>query len=240
MKYICDLGLVNTPIKFNTKWCSTFETNMRKLFESKTNQGADGLPNTVDAKIIINSTVYLLYYQFDLDYVYRTYFESAMVSENLLKIGIKKTPLQKSYELVRGTQSKTTMFNNAFKQFLFLEISLVFDRSDHHLSIYDSYNVEVAATHLKTIKLQNAPNTYSEFNTVKFDPKREEDSYTLYNVFVAWVTNSSSIVPESDFMYNEARQEPPNRKTYFTDSEERIYIDIRRSKGYTDEFERSN
>ena len=54
------------------------------------------------------------------------------------------------------------------------------------------------------------------------------------------MTDSSSIVPESDFMYNEARQEPPNRKTYFTDSEERIYIDIRRSKGYTDEFERSN
>ena len=138
---------------------------MQKLFESKTNQGADGLPKTVDAKIIIDSTVYLFYYQFDLDYVYRTYFEWAMVSENLLRTGIKKAPLPKSYELVRGTQSKTTMFNNTFKQFLFLEISLVLDRSNHHLSIYDSYNVEVAATHIKTIKLQNAPNTYSEFNT---------------------------------------------------------------------------
>ena len=121
-----------------------------------------------------------------------------MVSENLLRTGIRKTPLQKSYELVRGAQSKTITFNNAFKQFSFLEISLVFDRSNHHSSIYDSYNAEVATTHIKTIKLQNDSNTYSEFNTVKFDL-----------AFVAWVTNSSNIVPESDFMYNEARQELP-------------------------------
>ena len=28
LKYICDLGLVNILIKFNTKWGLTFETNM--------------------------------------------------------------------------------------------------------------------------------------------------------------------------------------------------------------------
>ena len=148
---------------------------MQKLFESKTNQAADGLPNTVVAKIIIDSTLYLLYYQLDLDDVYRTNFESTMVSENLLRTSIRKTPLQKSYELVAGTQSKTITFNNKFKQFSFLEISLVFDRSDHHLSIYNSYNSEVAATKIKAIKLQNALNTYSEFNTVKFNVEDEED-----------------------------------------------------------------
>ena len=240
LKYICDLGLVNTPIKLNTKWHLTFETNMPKLFESKTNQAADGLPNLIDAKIIINSTPYLLYYQFDLEDVYRTHFESAVVSENLLRTSIRKTPLQKSYELVRGAQSKTITFNNAFKQFSFLQISLVFDRSNHHLSIYDSYNAEVAATHIKTIKSQNASNTFCEFNTVKFDLVDEEDGYTLYNVFVAWVTNSFSIVPESDFMYNKTRQELPNRNTYFTNSDERVYTDIRQSKGYRGEFERVN
>ena len=98
-----------------------------------------------------------------------------MVSENLLRTSIRKTPLQKSYELVAGTQSKTITFNNKFKQFSFLEISLVFDRSDHHLSIYNSCNSEVAATKIKAIKLQNALNTYSEFNTVKFNVEDEED-----------------------------------------------------------------
>ena len=125
-------------------------------------------------------------------------------------------------------------------KFSFLEISLVFDRSDHHLSIYNSYNAEVAATHIKSIKLQNASNTYSELNTVKFDLEDEEDWYTLYNAFVAWVTNSSSIVPENNFMYNDARQEVPNRNTYFTDSDECVYIDIKQSKGYTGEFQKVN
>ena len=37
LKYLVDIGLVNTPIKFNTKWRLTFETNMQKLFESKKN-----------------------------------------------------------------------------------------------------------------------------------------------------------------------------------------------------------
>ena len=148
---------------------------MQKLFKSKTNQAADRLPNTVNAKIIIDLMSYLLYYQFDLDDVYRMYFEWTMVSENLLRTGIRKTPLQKSYELVRGAQSKTITFNNAFKQFSFLEISLIFDRCNHHLSIYDSYNAEVAVTHIKTIKLQNASNTYTEFNTVKFNLEDEED-----------------------------------------------------------------
>ena len=78
-----------------------------------------------------------------------------MVSESLLRTSIRKTPLQKSYQLVGGTQSKTITFNNAFKQFSFLEILLVLDRSDHHLSIY---NAEVASTHIKTIKLENASN----------------------------------------------------------------------------------
>ena len=41
-------------------------------------------------------------------------------------------------------------------------------------------------------------------------------------------------------MYNETRQELPNRNTYFTDSHERVNIDIRRSMGYTGEFERVN
>ena len=71
MKYLVDIGLVNTPIKFNTKWRLTFETNMQKLFESKTNQAADCLPDTVDAQIILESAPYLLSYQFSLEDTYR-------------------------------------------------------------------------------------------------------------------------------------------------------------------------
>ena len=241
LKYICDIGYVNTPIKFNTKWRLTFETNMSRLFESKTNlaAGAD-YPDTVDAKIILDSAPYLLFHQFSLEDTYRAYFEGAMISNQVLRTSLKFSPYQKSYELVAGAQSKTFTFTNAFKQFAFLEFSLVFDKSDQHLNIYDSCNAETAATSIKYIKLQNASNTYSEFNTIKFNLEDEEDRFILYNAFVAWVTKGSSIVPESDYLYNETRQQLPNRNTYFTNSDEKVYIDIRRSKGYTGEFERVN
>ena len=241
LKYICNLGKVNQPIRFNTKWRITFEQDMQRLFKANTNLGAAaGLPDTVDAKIILKSTPYLLYTQFKLDTNFRNYLETALVSESKLRTGTQKTPYQKSYELIAGAQSRTINFNNALKQFSFLEISLVYDRSDKHLSIYDSYNAEVASTQIKSIKLQNASNTYSEFNTVKFDLEDEEDRYTLYNAFVAFVTEGSSIVAESEYMNNQVRQELPNRNTYFTDSDERVYIDIRRSKGFTGELERVN
>ena len=113
---------------------------------------------------------------------------------------------------------------------------LVFDRSNKHLSIY---NAEVAATQIKSIKLQNTSNTYSEFNTVKFDLEEEEDRYTLYNAFVAWVTRGSSIVPESDYINNKICQ-LPKRNKYFTDSNVHVYVDIRCSKGFTGELQRVN
>ena len=228
LKYIVDIGQVNTPIKFNTKWRITFETDLQRLFESKTDQGAaDSLPNNVDAKIILDSTPYLLYYQFELEDTFRTYLELAMISNQVLRTGIFLTPHQKSYELVVGAQSKTFTFQNVFKQFVFLEFSLIFDRSDQHLNMFDSYNAEVAATQIKSIKLQNASNTYSRYNDIKFDLEDEENRFTLYNSFVAFVTNGSSIVPESDYLYNDVRKELPNRRKYFTDSNEKVYIDIR-------------
>ena len=61
---------------------------MQKLFESKENQAAGAaIPNSVDAKIILESTSYILYHQFDLDDTFRTYLEGTMISENNLRTG---------------------------------------------------------------------------------------------------------------------------------------------------------
>ena len=241
LKYITELGFVNQPVKFNTKWRIIFESDMSRLFESKAQlaTAATAIP-TPDAKIILDSAPYLFYHQFNLEDTYRTYLEGALVSSRKLRGGLKLFPYQKSYEIVTGGQSKTFTFTNAFKQFEFLEISLVYDSSDQHLTIYDSYNVELAATKIKSIKLQNASNTYSEFNTVKFDLEDEEDKYNLFNQFRSWVTKSSSVVPTSEYVHNKTAQELPSRSDYFSNSDERVYIDLRRGKGFTGEFERVN
>ena len=241
LKYITELGFVNQPVKFNTKWRIIFESDMSRLFESKAQlaTAATAIP-TPDAKIILDSAPYLFYHQFNLEDTYRTYLEGALVSSRKLRGGLKLFPYQKSYEIVTGGQSKTFTFTNAFKQFEFLEISLVYDSSDQHLTIYDSYNVELAATKIKSIKLQNASNTYSEFNTVKFDLEDEEDKYNLFNQFRSWVTKGSSVVPSSEYVHNKTAQELPSRSDYFSNSDERVYIDLRRGKGFTGEFERVN
>ena len=237
LKYICGLGFVNQPVKFNTKWKIVFESDMSRLFESNANLATGAAyPDEPDAKIILESAPYLLYHQFSLEDTYGLYLEGAMVSNQALRTSLKLF----CYEIVAGAQSKTFSFTNAFKQFEFLEISLVFDKSDQHLNIYDSYNAEVAATNIKSIKLQNASNTYSEFNTVKFDLKDEEDKYNLFNQFRAWVTKGSSIVSDNEYIHNETAQELPSRSDYFANSDERVYIDLRRGKGFTGEFERVN
>ena len=56
-RFLCDLGLVNQPVKFNTKWLITFKQDYQKPFETKANQANDALPTSINAKIILTATV---------------------------------------------------------------------------------------------------------------------------------------------------------------------------------------
>ena len=62
----------------------------------------------------------------------------------------------------------------------------------------------------------------------------------LHNAFTAWVTDGSSKGPQSDYAYSEMYQQLPKRDKYFSDEDERVYIDIRCNKGFIGEFERVN
>ena len=79
LRFLCDLGLVNQPVKFNTKWLIIFGQDYQKLFQTKANQ-ANALPTSVDAKMLLTATPYLLYEQFKLDDNYRAYLEGIMIS----------------------------------------------------------------------------------------------------------------------------------------------------------------
>ena len=103
-----------------------------------------------------------------------------MQSEYVLWTRIKPTPHQNFFELVTSTESRVVEFTDANKQFSFFAILLVYDKSDQHGSIYDSYNVELASTKVRSITLKNASNTYSTFNSVKFDTDDSQDKFLLY------------------------------------------------------------
>ena len=107
-------------------------------------------------------------------------------------------------------------------------------------SIYDSYNAELASTKIKSIKLENASNTYSSFNSVKFDTDDTHDEFLLSNQFVAWYCKGSSIARFSDYACNPIFQELPTQSQYFTSAHKNFFIDLRCEKSYTNEIEKLN
>ena len=59
-------------------------------------------------------------------------------------------------------------------------------------------------------------------------------------MFVAYYCNGCSMAPLQQYKNNEIKQELTKEKDYFSRKfDERLYIDMRRSKGYTDELEKS-
>ena len=56
-------------------------------------------------------------------------------------------------------------------------------------------------------------------------------------MFVAYYYEGCSTAPLTQYINSEIKQELTKEKDYFRD-DERLYIDIRRNKGYTDELEK--
>ena len=76
-------------------------------------------------------------------------------------MGTQKTPLQKTYKINVGQDSLDIDFLGTNRQFDWIEISLVYDQSDKHTTIYDSYNVEMASKRIKSIRLIDFTEIYS-------------------------------------------------------------------------------
>ena len=127
----------------------------------------------------------------------------------------------------------------ANRQFDWIEISIVPDKSNKHTTIYDSYNREMAAQLIKFLKLSNFTEIYSLTNEKKYNTDNLTQRYLLYKQFVAWTCNGSSVVPLSEYMDNPIFQELPDGNTYFSaKSDERIYLDLRVSSESAKEAEK--
>ena len=149
------------------------------------------------------------------------------------------TPYQQSFEINVGLQSLVVNSVAANRQFAFLELTLVYDKSDQHKTIYDSYNVEVASEKIKSLKIGNPSLTYAPTNEIKYDFDDTEDAYWLYAQFVAFVCNGYTIAPLTDYENNPTCRDLTKTDKYFS-SDEKMYLDLRRSKGYMDELESLN
>ena len=149
---------------------------MRQLFESKKKENAIGAP---DAQAVFVRASYLHYEQILLTKNFRQYLEIIMLSSKVWKMGIQKTPYQKMYELPAGSQEFTMDFKGCERQFDWLEIYLLYDKSDKQLAIYHSYNAECAARMIKKIELLNISDAYSATNMMKFDISNDTQKHLL-------------------------------------------------------------
>ena len=237
LKFFTDLGLVNFAHNTNTKFMFTLESHLNKLFES--NKRVDNIPRNPDAQIIYHDHPYIHYQQLVLDGNFLAYLNASLRAKTALRTGIYDAPYQQSFEMNVGSQSQKINFYGFAAQFEFIEISLVYNRSDQHQTTYDSYDLELAARNIQSLTLENARSTYSITGTLEYNIDNEDDKHTLHSMFVAYNFNGCSAAPITQYRNNEIFQEIPKEKDYFrSSSDEKLYVDMRRSKGYTDELEK--
>ena len=77
-------------------------------------------------------------------------------------------------------------FKGVQREFNWLEISIVYNKSYQHSTIYDSYDLELAAKLIQTIKIENTSATYSITGKLFFDLEKDEDKNILCKMLVAY------------------------------------------------------
>ena len=234
---LVNLGLVNFSMKTDTKFLFTLQRNMNKLFESTKKLAA--IPDEPHALIQFHNRPYIAYQKITLTQNFDIYFSGIIRSETAVRIGLLPAPYQQLFVVNKRIQSLTVTFKGAQRQFERLEISLVYDKSYQHVTIYDSFDLELVAKMIQSIKFENTTSTYSLTGKLECNYKNEDEKNTLYKMFAAYNCNGCSTTPLTQYKNNEIYQYIiPEEEYRLNTRDDRIYIDMRRSQGYTDELEK--
>ena len=92
-----------------------------------------------DVKVIFTKAPYIQYEQILLDKNFRQYLETIMVSKKIIRMGTQKIPLQKTYEINIGQDSIDIDFLGANRQFDWIELSLVYDKTNKISKAFQFY-----------------------------------------------------------------------------------------------------
>ena len=122
LRYFSDICKINFPTKTDYRIKLFLETKMEKLFESRKMLTATAAIPCADAQIIFTKAPFIQYEQILLDKNFRQHLETIMFSKKILRMGAQKTPLQKTYEISKGTDSLNVEFLGSNRQFSWLEI----------------------------------------------------------------------------------------------------------------------
>ena len=212
---------------------------MNRLFESKKVLATTAAVPTANAQIIFTRAPFIQYKQILLDKNFRQNLETIMVSKKFLRMGTQNTPIQKTYEIGVRQDSLNVDFLGSNKQFDWIEIFIVPDKSDKHTTIYDIYSRELPAQTIKTLKLSNFTEIYGLTNEKKYDIDNLTQKHLQYKQFVAWNCNGLSIAPLKEYMNNPIFQELLDEEQYFdVRNDDRMYLDLRATSGYVKEAQK--
>ena len=154
------------------------------------------IPDATDAQIIFHDTPYISYPQIKLTDDFLVYANGVLRATGALRTDVLLDPYQQSFQVNKGIQSIKIDFNGLNRQIEWLEISSVYDKSNQNLTIYGSYDVELAAKFIKKINLENVQKTYSLTGKTEYDLTDPEDKHWLYEMFVAYFCGKrSSMTP---------------------------------------------
>ena len=238
LRYFSDIRKINFPTKIDYRKKMFLETNMDKLFESRKVLASGAAIPEVDAEILFTRAPFVQDEEILLDKNFRQHLETILVLKKILRMGAQKTQIQKTCK-IQNSNSLNVEFLGANRQFDWIEISIVPDKSDEHTTIQDSDNREMVVQLIKFLKLSNFTEIYSLTNGKKYSTNNLTQRYLLYKQFKAWNCDGSSIVPLSEYMDNPIFQEFSDENTYYSaKSDERVYLDLRASSGYVKEAEK--
>ena len=165
----------------------------------ESNKKVTAIPNNPDALIQIYDRPCISYQEISLTHGADIYFTGILRSGTALRQGVLESPYQQVFQVNTGTQDFTCTFKGAQRQFDWLEISIVYDRSYQHATIYDSYDLELAAKLINTIKFENTSTTYSFTGKLSYDLTRKDDKNMLYKMLVAHSCDGCSSAPLTQY-----------------------------------------
>ena len=235
---ITDLGLCNFPIQTDTRFVITLERNLNKLFEDLTKRAA--IPTTdPDASIEFFDRPYIAYQEIILTPTWESYLKDILKDQDGVRMGVLPNPYQQTFEVAAGAQTVSVDFQGASRDINWLKISLIYDKSVNHETVYDSYGLELAARFIESVKFVNASKAYSLTGKLSYDINNKDEKWLMYKMFVAYICNGATFAPLTEYKNNPVYQEMTDEYLYRSNTkDDRIYIDMRRSKENYDELEK--
>ena len=101
---MCNLGLVNPCINFNTKFTLMLKTEINKLFE--TNAQNANPPVNVNAENIVTPAPYIQYEQIELDSTFTAYLDNTLFLKFIQEQIFKKRPTKEYLKLTSEVSDK--------------------------------------------------------------------------------------------------------------------------------------